>query len=59
MLPPGQRTATAFDHGHGAWEQLLRQRGVVAAGGNSSAVRYAGMKRQQAALRAYLDTLAG
>lgn len=59
LLPHRSPAATAFDHGHGAWEQLLRQHVVVAADGNSSAVRYAGMKRQQAALRAYLDTLAG
>ena len=59
LLPHPSPAATAFDHGHGAWEQLLRQHVVVAADGNSSAVRYAGMKRQQAALRAYLDTLAG
>ena len=58
LLPHPSPAATAFDHGHAAWNQLLRQHVVVAPDGNSSAVRYAAMQRQRTALQAYLDTLA-
>ena len=46
-----------FDHRHAAWDALLRQHVVVAAGGNASAVRYAALQTQRAALKAYLDAL--
>ena len=47
-----------FDHRHVAWDSLLRQHVVVAADGTSSAVRYAGLKQQRAALQTYLTSLA-
>ena len=52
-----QPTATGFDHRHAAWEALLRQHVVVAAGGNASALRYAALRTQRAALGGYLDSL--
>jgi Protein of unknown function, DUF547 len=57
LLPKPARAAAPFDHGHAAWDQLLRQHVAVAADGTSSAVRYAALQRERAALRAYLDTL--
>lgn len=52
-----QSTATGFDHRHAAWDALLRQHVVVAAGGNASALRYAALQTQRTALRGYLDSL--
>jgi hypothetical protein len=57
LLPQPASAAAPFDHGHAAWDQLLRQHVAVAADGTSSAVRYAALQRERAALRAYLDTL--
>ncbi|MGE0671460.1 MAG: DUF547 domain-containing protein [Methylibium sp.] len=57
LLPKPACAAAPFDHGHAAWDQLLRQHVAVAADGASSAVRYAALQRERAALRAYLDTL--
>ncbi len=47
----------AFDHRHGAWNALLKQHVVLAAGGNASGFRYAAMKSQHDALKAYLESL--
>lgn len=52
-----QAPAVAFDHRHGAWDALLRQHVVLAAGGNASALRYAAVQAQRPALDAYLKTL--
>ena len=52
-----QPTATGFDHRHAAWDTLLRQHVVVAAGGNASALRYAALQAQRAALKTYLVSL--
>lgn len=52
-----QSTATGFDHRHGAWDALLRQHVVHAAGGNASTLRYAALKTQRPALKGYLDSL--
>ena len=52
-----ESTATGFDHRHAAWDALLRKHVVVAAGGNASALRYAALQAQRAALRGYLDSL--
>ena len=47
----------AFDQQHAAWNALLKAHVVVAAGGNASALRYAGMQRDREAVRAYLAAL--
>ena len=47
----------AFDHQHAAWNALVKAHVVVAAGGNASALRYAGMQRDREALRGYLAAL--
>lgn len=46
-----------FDHQHAAWNALLKAHVVLAASGNASALRYAGMQRDREALRAYLAAL--
>ena len=50
-------SASAFDHAHSAWNALLKQSVVVSPEGNSSRVDYAAFKRNQDALRLYLDDL--
>jgi len=57
MLPHATAAQAAFDHQHAAWSALLKAHVVLAAGGNASAVRYAGMQRDREALRAYLAAL--
>lgn len=52
-----QSSAASFDHRHGAWDALLKQHVMVAAGGNASTLRYAALQAQRPALKAYLDTL--
>ncbi|MBL8382826.1 MAG: DUF547 domain-containing protein [Burkholderiales bacterium] len=47
-----------FDHGHRAWDALLKKHVVVEQGGRASKVRYAGFKADDAALRAYTEALA-
>jgi len=47
----------AFDHSHAAWNTLLKQHVVVNAAGTASTVRYAALKQNHRALRAYLDSL--
>jgi hypothetical protein len=46
-----------FDHSHAAWDALLRKHVVLREGGNASAVRYAALGTDRAALKAYLDSL--
>ena len=53
--PPGH---AAFDHGHAAWNALLKKHVVVSASGVASSVRYAGLQAERAQLRGYLDALA-
>ena len=49
--------ALAFDHAHKDWDALLKKHVVVLAGGTASQLRYAGMARDRAALRKYLEDL--
>jgi hypothetical protein len=49
--------AQAFDHAHAAWQGLLAKHVKPFAGGNASAVDYAALKSERAALRAYLASL--
>jgi hypothetical protein len=46
-----------FDHSHAAWTALLKQNVVVIDGGKASQVRYAGLARDRAQLKAYLAAL--
>ena len=48
-----------FDHDHKAWSALLAKHVVVTRDGQASQVRYARMAAERAALKSYLDTLAG
>lgn len=52
-----QPTVTGFDHRHAAWDAVVRQHVVVAAGGNASALRYAALRAQRAVLGSYLNSL--
>ena len=47
-------SALAFDHGHRAWDELLRRHVRHVEGGNASRVDYAGMAKDRAALAAVL-----
>jgi hypothetical protein len=57
LLLAAAQAALAFDHGHAAWESLLKRHVVVAPGGNSSRVDYSGFHADQAALQVYLGGL--
>jgi hypothetical protein len=48
---------SSFDHTHAAWSSLLKKNVVWAANGNSSSVDYAGFKKDQVALNAYVAQL--
>lgn len=50
--------AQAFDHTHAAWQGLLAKHVKPLAGGNASAVDYAALKVERAALTAYLAGIA-
>jgi hypothetical protein len=52
-------SALAFDHGHKAWDELLRRHVRYAEGGNASRVDYAGVAKDRAAFRAVLDGYQG
>ena len=47
-------TALAFDHGHRAWDDLLKKHVRYIEGGNASQVSYAGFAKDRAALKAVL-----
>ena len=49
--------ALAFDHGHAAWDALLKEHVAWLPGGHASQVSYAGFQQDRAALKAYLDSL--
>ncbi len=55
--PASAQTPASFDHGHAAWNGLLRQHVVLAAGGNASSLRYAAVQAQRGTLKAYLESL--
>ncbi len=46
-----------FDHQHEAWDGLLKKHVVLIDGGNASQVRYAGMQKDHAQLKVYLESL--
>ncbi len=47
----------AFDHAHAAWDALVKKHVKVLPGQHASQMDYAGMARDRAALKAYLDSL--
>jgi hypothetical protein len=49
--------ATAFDHGHAAWDALLERHVAWQPGGHESQAAYAGFKQERSALNAYLAAL--
>ena len=55
---PAAHAQPAFDHNHAAWTALLKKHVVLIDGGKASQLRYAGMARDRAALKAYLGALA-
>ena len=46
-----------FDHGHKAWDALLKKHVVLQQGGKASSVRYTGFRADEAALKAYTESL--
>ena len=56
MALPGAAFAQSFDHD--AWDMLLKRNVVAVRGGVASQVRYDGMARDHAALKAYLASAA-
>ena len=46
--------ANAFDHGHAAWDALVKKHVKLVDGGRASQVRYADFAKDRAALKAYL-----
>ena len=59
LLFSGSALAQGFDHSHGAWNALLHKHVVLTGDGRASQVRYAELAKEHAALKAYLDALAG
>ena len=49
--------AQAFDHSHAAFTGLLKKHVVLVEGGKTSKVKYADLKKEQAQLKTYLDSL--
>ncbi len=49
--------ATAFDHTHAIWNELLKRNVVLVSGGNASRVNYGGMQAQHDMLEDYLQQL--
>ena len=57
LVAPVGAGAQGFDHGHKAWDALLKKHVVVLQGGKASQVRYAGFAGDRVALKAYLDSV--
>jgi hypothetical protein len=49
--------AQSFDQSHAAWDALLKRHVVLERDGAASRLRYAGVAREHAALRGYLESL--
>ena len=56
-LPSADAAASAIDHEHRAWTQLLRKHVVLMDGGKASRVDYAGLARDREALMSYREAL--
>jgi len=57
LFAPGAASAQGFDHGHKAWDALVRKHVVLLQGGKASQVRYAEFAKDRAALKTYLESL--
>ena len=57
MLFASIASAQSFDHSHAAFTTLLKKHVVVVDGGKTSKVKYAELKKEQAQLKAYLNSL--
>lgn len=57
LILPFGTAQVQFDHQHTAWTALLKKHVVLVDDGKASRVHYAGLARDRAALKAYLDTL--
>ena len=57
LFLPWHSALAQFDHGHKAWDALLKKHVVVLKAGQGSTVRYAGFKSDAAALKSYTDAL--
>ena len=57
MFLPWHSALAQFDHGHKAWDALLKKHVVVMQAGRASTVRYPGFKADAAALKSYTDAL--
>jgi len=56
-LPSADAAASAIDHEHRAWTQLLRKHVVLLDGGTASRVNYAGLGKDREALKSYREAL--
>ena len=57
LAAPFTNALAQFDHSHKAWDALLKKNVVVVQGGKTSQARYAGFKQEEAALKAYTESL--
>ena len=57
LAAPLTNALAQFDHSHKAWDALLKKNIVVVQGGKTSQARYAGFKQEEAALKAYTESL--
>ena len=57
LFLPWHSALAQFDHGHKAWDALLKKHVVVLKAGQGSTVRYAGFKSDAAVLKSYTDAL--
>ena len=57
MLFSAFASAQTFDHSHAAFTNLLKKHVILVEGGKTSKVKYADFKKEEAQLKAYLDSL--
>ncbi len=57
LTGPWAAAHAQFDHGHKAWDALLKKHVVLQQGGKASSVRYTGFRADEAALKAYTESL--
>ena len=57
LLAARPALAQDFDHGHAAWDALLKKHVRPISGGNASQVDYRGFAADRATLKSYLDSL--
>ena len=57
LIGPWAVAQAQFDHSHKAWDTLLKKHVVLLQGGRASQTSYAGMRADEAALKAYAESL--